>query len=293
MRPLVPGNVERGQALLCRPHVIADHRDEIIEHDHLPYARDRFRLGVVDMPDLAAEYRTGGQCRELHARQHHIDAVPRLAVDFVRRVESFERLADQLEILHVLERRILGRCQARGRDDTAGVGETAVARVVDDLAVLGANGGRIRLPYLRSGLNQHGARASGGLAQGQPKRPYRIGIARDLNAEYGVRIELVVGRRVFERHARKIRVEFFRQYHGHGGVYALAHLDLRHDERNPAVPVDANEGVGCKTRVRGRSAVSHGQVEGNHQTAAHRETGLEKTAPRERGAGLRVRYRDG
>jgi len=290
MRPFVPREIERGQALLGRPHVIADHRDKILEHDHLPYARDFPGLDIVDVPDFAAEHRTGGQGCELQARQHDIDAVQRFAVDLVRCVEALERLADQLEILRVLERRILGRCQTPGTVDQRRVGETAAARVMDDFAFLGAYGGGVHLPYLGSGLNQHGARARSRLAQGQPERPHRIGIAGDLNAECGVRIELVVGRGMFERHTGEVGVELFGQYHGHRGVYALAHLDLRHDERDPAVPVDANECIGCKSRVVGLRAAGHGQVEGDDQAAAHCETGLEKTAPRKRGAGRRVRF---
>ena len=41
VRAFVPGDVERVEALLRGPHVIADHRDEIVEHDDLPHAGDR------------------------------------------------------------------------------------------------------------------------------------------------------------------------------------------------------------------------------------------------------------
>ena len=39
VRPLVPGDVERLEALLRRPHMVPDDCDEIVEHNNLPHAR--------------------------------------------------------------------------------------------------------------------------------------------------------------------------------------------------------------------------------------------------------------
>ena len=119
VRPFVPGDVERVEPLLGRPHVIADDGDEVVEHDDLAHAGDRLRRAVVDMPDLAAEHRAGRDGRELHARRHHVDAVDRLAVDLVGRVEPLERLADQREVLRVLQRRIGGRRAVGARSTSA------------------------------------------------------------------------------------------------------------------------------------------------------------------------------
>jgi len=66
---------------LAAHNVIADDRDEIVEHNDLAHARHGFRRGVVDVRDLAAEHRAGHQRGELGARRHRIDAVYRLAVD--------------------------------------------------------------------------------------------------------------------------------------------------------------------------------------------------------------------
>ena len=101
--------IERIEALLGRPHVIADHRDQIVQHDDLLHARDFLGGAVVDLADLAAEHRACRQGRELHAGQHRVDAVDGLAVDLVRRVEALQRLADQHEVLRVLERDVLRR----------------------------------------------------------------------------------------------------------------------------------------------------------------------------------------
>ena len=105
VRAFVPGDDERVEALLGRPHVIADDGDEVVEHDDLPHARNCLGRAVVDLADLAAEHRTLRQGRELHAGKHRVDAIDDLAVGLVRRVEALQRLADQREILGVLERR--------------------------------------------------------------------------------------------------------------------------------------------------------------------------------------------
>jgi hypothetical protein len=67
-----------------RPHVIADDGDEVVEHQHLPYAGNPLRLGVVHMCDLAAEVWAGSGGGELDAELHRVNAEHRLAVDFVR-----------------------------------------------------------------------------------------------------------------------------------------------------------------------------------------------------------------
>src|SRR6185295_9644363 len=51
VRTIVPVDVESGQALHGRPHVIADHRDGIIELHHLTHALDRHGLAVVDVDE--------------------------------------------------------------------------------------------------------------------------------------------------------------------------------------------------------------------------------------------------
>ena len=70
VRSLVPGDDESIEALLGRPDVIADNRDQIVEHDDLPDAGNGLRRAVVDMRDLAAEHRALRQRRKLHPGQH-------------------------------------------------------------------------------------------------------------------------------------------------------------------------------------------------------------------------------
>ena len=76
---------------------------------------------------------------------------------------------------------------------------------------------------------------------------------------------------MFQRHMVEIRIEFFRQYHGDRSVDPLTHFDLRHDERDPAVAIDANEGIGGKCRLLRLRAARKRQVESDHQTATRRQ----------------------
>src|ERR1700726_3865132 len=106
---LVPGDIERGQALLGGPHVIADDRDKLIEHYHLPYTGNVLGPTVVDVCDLTAEYRASGNRCELDTWRHGIDPVYRLANDLVRGVQALQRLTDEFEFLRILQDRILRR----------------------------------------------------------------------------------------------------------------------------------------------------------------------------------------
>ena len=98
VRPFVPSHFQRVEPLPGGPHMVADDGDEIIEHDDLRARQALFRGTVVDMLHLAAEHRTLGKRGELHVRHHGVDAVDGLAVGFVRRVVTFQRLADQREM---------------------------------------------------------------------------------------------------------------------------------------------------------------------------------------------------
>jgi hypothetical protein len=229
---------------LCRPHVITDHRDQIIEHDNLLYARNFPRGAIVDLGDLAAEHRALPQCREFHVGQHRVDTVDDLAVDFVRGIEPLQRFADQHEIPRVLQRNILWRHLAARRKRQRAIGKPASAPFVHHLAVGGRAAGRVDLPLPRGGLNQHGARAGAGGAQRRPPCSNGIGIAGGLNTEKGIAIELVARRRMLQRQSGKIGVEFLGQNHRDRGIDALPHLDLGHYQCGVPRRIDADEGIG-------------------------------------------------
>src|SRR3989454_11545560 len=87
--------------------------------------------------------------------------------------------------------------------------------------------------------------------------PYTTLFRSFLIAEERVGVELVVGRSVLELDLVQSYLELFRQEHRHRRVCALAHFDLIHDQRDPAVRADANERV---RRERGRRCRGGGRL---------------------------------
>ena len=250
VRPFVPRDVERVEALLGGPHMIADDCDEIVENDDLPHSRYVLSRRVVDMRDLAAEDRTARKRGDLHAWRSCVDAVDRLAVDFVRRVEPLQRLADELEIRRRLQRRILRRRQSGGGLRQFAVSRVLSARVVKDLAVLRPAGGRIDAPLRRRGLHQHGPGGRAGNSHRTPERADGGRAAGHLEPEKRVRVKLVIRRRGHCGHLLEGRIKLLGEDHGKGGVNALPHLHLRDREGDFAILVDANEGVRREIRAR-------------------------------------------
>ena len=244
VRSLVPADVERLKTLLRRPHVIADDRDHVVQHDHLAHARNPVCGAGIHVGHLAAKHRTCRKGRKFHPGQHHVDSIDDTAVDLVRCIKTLERLANQREILGVLERRILRRCKFAGRADQGAKPRLPSAADVPHLAIgRGATRG-VDLPALCRRLNQHGARRGTRLAQRLPERTDGVGVTGDLDTEDGVAVELVVGWRVFQYDLLVIGVQFLGEDHGDRCVDALTHLNLRHYERRPARRIDANERVG-------------------------------------------------
>src|SRR5260370_35312922 len=147
VRAFVPGDDESVETLLGGPHVIADDRDQVVEHHDLPDAGNSLGRAVVDVSDFAAEYRARGKGGELHAEQHAIDALDDLAVGLVGRIEALARVADQREILRVLERWILRHRDIAGRVDQLAIPARAPAAPVRALAVPPTPPPRTTLPF--------------------------------------------------------------------------------------------------------------------------------------------------
>ena len=82
---------------------------------------------------------------------------------------------------------------------------------------------------------------------------------------------------------REVDFQLFGDKHGHRGVGALSHLDLRHDERHAVVRANANEGIRSEkvgTRGRGFSTPQLGQIEPNQHSTACRRTRHEEGSAR-------------
>src|SRR5262249_3814698 len=153
VRAFVPGYGERIESFFGSPHVIADDRYQVVEHNDLPYAGDLLRGGVVDLRYFAAQYRTPRQRGKIHPRHHRIRAVDSLTVGLVGSVEALEGIADQCEILWILERWILwDGLSARGIDEFAVTDCVSTGRVADDSVGCRATR-RVHLPLFCRGLD--------------------------------------------------------------------------------------------------------------------------------------------
>ena len=117
------------------------------------------------------------------------------------------------------------------------------------LAALRAARRRIDIPALCRSRHEHRSRGRTGLPQRQPSPAYRVGVARRLHAQQRVRIQLFVGRSMFEPHLLQVHLQLFGDQHRDGGVGALPHLDIGHGQDNLPIAADAHEGVGRKRRA--------------------------------------------
>jgi len=75
---------------------------------------------------------------------------------------------------------------------------------------------------------------------------------------------------MLQPHEFKVHLEFFGDQHWDGGVGALAHFDIGHDQDDLAIGCDADEGVGREAVNAGRCriAAGRGQSQTEHQAAA-------------------------
>ncbi len=118
-----------------------------------------------------------------------------------------------------------------------------------DFAVVGTARRRLDFPAARCGFDEHRANARAGFAQRRPERADRIRIAGDLDSEDRIAVQLVVRWRVLDRNLGPVRIELLGEDHRDRRVHALAHFDLRHDQRHRALSIDTDE---CIRRERRR-----------------------------------------
>ena len=85
---------------------------------------------------------------------------------------------------------------------------------------------------------------------------------------------------MLQPHVFKVHLKFFDDQHRDGGVGALAHFDIGHDQDNLPVTADADEGVGREVGA-GRlgNVACERQAQAQHQAAAGGRSGLQEAAP--------------
>ncbi len=187
-----------------------------VDADHVLDAGDLARVGVVERIDLGIELRCACDHREQRVGAIRVDAELRLAGRDLARVDRARRLADDLEVLGLLEGPRFGRRIDLGRIlDELRVREAATVGS-DDEARFGVQLAGRAIPLRRCGEHEQPARGRAGLAQILPAVRDVVAAARTLRAVL-VRRALVgvdvAVRQLFDADARPVDVEFFGDQH--------------------------------------------------------------------------------
>jgi hypothetical protein len=103
VRPVVPFDLQRREALRRRSHMVGDDGDGIVETHDLAHALDGLGRRIIHALHAPADHRRLRQGRDLDARRPNVDAVDGGAVDLDRRVQPSGRRADEFEILRFLK----------------------------------------------------------------------------------------------------------------------------------------------------------------------------------------------
>src|SRR5262249_50467023 len=181
-------------------------------------------FGFVVALHLAAEYRAILDRGVEHAGQLDVDAVDHLAVGLVDGVEPLDGLADDLPVLRVLELDLFRRLELRGRLGNLPVGRGAARRLVRNHAIGDAALGRLHLPFVGGGLDQHFARRRAALADVFMRLADAAAAAGREVAPRALARDALAGRRIFGRDLRPVALELFSDELGEAGQRALAHL---------------------------------------------------------------------
>jgi hypothetical protein len=232
---------------------------------------------VVDGAHLPAEGARGLDGRVEHAGHHHVDAEDRAAVAFCRRIQARHRLADEVKLAALLERRRGAERQLGGGGGELPVGEPLAARI-DDEAVLGAALRDIDAPALRRRAGQHvtcsSARGTQALIERRGRHRGALLLRRRLLPERDL-----VGRLAGHEpdlDARPIGVELVGENLRQRRVRALPHLRLREGERDIFARRD-HDPIGDLVALRG-AASSHG--DGNEERCRRQRSSGEDEAAR-------------
>ena len=130
--------------------------------------RRPFAGRFVHARELAAEYRTGSNCRIDHSRYLRIDGEFGRAVDLEWRIQASDPFADQLELIGRPDSRLLVEVDLRGVSGERAIVEAASGRFVRDFAVCCLTFRGRNVPAVRRGGDQSFARAGAGLQQHLP-----------------------------------------------------------------------------------------------------------------------------
>ena len=235
VRTVVPFDDQGLQPFLRGAHMVRHDGDGVVEPDDLTHALDRLGGRIIHALHAAAEDRRLGKRGDLHAGRPGVDAVHRRPVDLAGCVQALGRRADQLEILRPLQRHAFGERHAGGLGGKLAIAGLPAGRRMNHLAALRAARCRVDFPALCRRPYEHGPGDGAGLAHLLPRTAHGVRIAGRLDAQQRICVELFVGRRVLQLHLLQVHLELFGDQHRHGGVVALAHLDIGHGQDDLSV----------------------------------------------------------
>ena len=110
-------------------------------------------LAAVASNDFTVAPNSGGRCskRHQHVRESHIDGELRRAVGLSRHIDARQFLADELEVLRVLQRHLVRHRQARRLGGQIAERRLAIARRMTNDAALDRQARRRHIPFCGRG----------------------------------------------------------------------------------------------------------------------------------------------
>ena len=253
-RAEVPFDRHRLERFLGAPEIVGDDRHAI---GHRHGGDDSAAPGdgweIVGL-ELAAEHRAIGDSGVGHAGQTGVDSEPRRAGDLERRVDAFDPLADQLELIGRLDRGLRGERDLGGVRREFAEGRRAPGGVMPHEAIAGDARGGLHAPSRRGRRDEPRAGGSARLLQEHARaahRPRAPGAHRLIDI---VVDEVPIGGSVFDLHLGEVAFQLLGQDHRHRGQHALPHVGLGDPQRDGIVGVDDDEGVDLVGRLSGLGA---------------------------------------
>ena len=266
----IPGDLQLLPALLRRPRIGGDDGNaaQWVEarwnrrcgnFHHLHHARDFQRLRGIEGDNFAAIDWAAFDRRVLHARQHDVDAVGRLAADHVIEIDDRNRLADVTAFARRLEPQIhmIVRRHLQRGGDLGHIAERQLpsGRDMDHHMIAGAAIFGVDVPHVRRRGFEHRPRRGTGDTHRLIELPHAARAVGVLIAVFRIAL------RLNDFDARPVRLEFVGENHRQRGANPGAHFRTVGDDRHQSGLVDGEIDIGIETCRRRRRRSRFGERE--------------------------------